>query len=82
MTRGRKPSEKTLRKREAAATLAARGPFTVLVSDRRGRVVRHDNVPADWTRADVLERFGIAEHLHVTVMEKDGSTYTIQSGSA
>lgn len=82
-TRGRKPSTQTLRKREAATASASRGPVTVIVQDCRFGPDKaphyHENVPANWTRAEIMSRYGIAEHLHVAVRDVDG-THVINQG--
>ena len=79
--RGRKPSEKTVRARDLEAALKKRGSAKIIVSDRKGRVVEHEGVPPDWTRKDILDRLGIAEHLYVTAVYRDGTIHTVQTGA-
>lgn len=62
-------------------------PVLVLIADRRHNPRRepgsggsHANVPGDWTARMILERYGIAEHLHVVVADPDGHQRVIQHG--
>lgn len=58
---------------------------TIIVRDYRPELsrVRHvaefPNTPDDWTAADILKRYGIAEHLHV-VATGYGRERVIQRG--
>lgn len=42
-------------------------------------VGEHENVPSTWTKKDVMERFGIGEHLSVYEL-CDGETREMNSG--
>lgn len=62
-------------------------PVVVLVCDRRFNPIRalgtggiHPNTPGDWTAAMILERYGIASHLHVAVVNPEGDQRIIQQG--
>jgi len=38
----------------------------------------HDNIPEDWTARDILERFGIREHLKTVVCESGKPDWIVQ----
>lgn len=63
-------------------------PILVMVCDRRfnprrevGSGGMHPNTPGDWTRAEILGRYGIAEHLHVVIRDQGGNERVIQQGA-
>jgi len=58
---------------------------TVIVSDRRPEVrtkevARFDNVPDIWTGKEIVQRFGIADHLHVVRETRFAGRSVVQQG--
>jgi hypothetical protein len=43
-------------------------------------VARHTPIPDGWTPAQVLEYFGISEHLRAVLIHPDGERQIIQEG--
>lgn len=75
------------RPRKHALPPAPPRPVFMLIADRRFNPVRalgsggmHRNIPGDWTANEILTRYGIAEHLHVAVVDPDGGQRIIQHG--
>lgn len=46
---------------------------------RPGPIAIHPNVPDSWSTKDILERFGIGEHLRV-LLDQDMTVRTLQQG--
>lgn len=58
--------------------------ISVLVWDERFEsgpifVGEHKNVPADWSKKDIMDRYGLGEHLCV-YREADGKTVVLNHG--
>lgn len=70
----RKEAEKYKMQSKRVLTIYRRIPGTHEIRE----MAKHPNIPADWTAKDILERFGLREHLKVVLSQPGQPDWVVQ----